>query len=121
MKIIKRKDIEQILLNWSGNILSTNEVLDWADNRYPFENVDYEDWEGDPPKSVSNEILAHLDSLEMNLVTKDDIPAMIRFLETPIGDFERGFKKWCDYNSSIDIRKRIKELQGIPFYEKFCK
>lgn len=121
MKNITREEAIQVLKNWQSHQLSAIDVFEWGNKLYLNEDIDYEDWEGDEPNSVTNEILAQLDSIDMNLIAIEDIPEMIKFLKTPVGNFEKGYKKWCDYIYSIDLLKRKKELKNIKLYEPFCK
>lgn len=118
MIILKRVDLIRTLQDWQSNTIDAVKIFDWANEAYLNNQYAYEDWEGD--NSVSNEIMAHLDNLNISLVTKDDIPAMLEFLDTPPGQFDVGYKKWIQYVDSIDIRRRQKELGDLPFYKPFC-
>ena len=101
--------------------MSPKEVHDWAGELYPADFVDYDDWELNQENSVTNEVLAKLDTIDMNLTTTEDIPALLRFLETPIGKFHEGLEKLEKYINSINYKAREAELASIDFYEPFCK
>ncbi|MDF7802188.1 hypothetical protein P4C99_22140 [Pontiellaceae bacterium B1224] len=117
---VSRNDLIEILIKWENNQLSEKEIVDWADQYFPDE-IEFEDWEGNDDQSVSNEIMASLDSLGMNLIIKDDIPIYLEFLKTPLGEFEQGYSIWRDKLSKIDIGNRMKLLRGNPVYADFCK
>jgi hypothetical protein len=117
---VSRDDLIEILTKWESDQLSEQEIIDWADQYFPDE-IEFEDWEGNDDQSVSNEIMASLDSLGMNLVIKEDIPIYIEFLKTPVGEFEQGYSKWRDELSEIDIENRMKLLKKNPIYTDFCK
>ena len=117
---VTRTDLRNILIEWQCEEISEQQVLKWADQYFPDE-IEFEDWEGNDDQSVSNEIMASLDSLGMNLVIKEDIPLYLEFLKIPIGEFEQGYSKWKEALSNIDYERRKKLLRGHPVYADFCK
>jgi len=121
MPIITRKHVIDILSKWQSGQLSASEVHNWAENKYLKSGIDYEDWEDNDDESVTNEVLANLDTLDMNLVTKEDIPIFLEFLKTPNGKFKQGYKKLKDSLNTIDIVKRKEKLSNNPLYLRFCK
>lgn len=108
-----------LLESWQAGNVSTQEVLSWASKRFIPGEVEFDDWENDC--SATNEVLAELDSLDMNLVLPEDAPIHISFLKTPPGQFEEGFAKWQEAVGSIDFKARIKQLKDHPIYGPFCK
>ncbi len=58
--------------------------------------------------------------LDMNLLTVEDIPAYIEFLNTAQGDFSKAKAKLQKYLNSIDISERKKQLAQIEIYSPFC-
>lgn len=119
IETISREDILHILKKWESNVIDVQDVYNWAYLKYLKENVDYNDCEG--YNSVCLEVISYLDTLDLNLVTREDIPALIQFISTPIGEFKNGFNLWKDYINSIDITHRKHKLRNNPFYELFCK
>lgn len=105
MKTITREDIKNILMSWQKGDISAHEIHQWASDNYPNDDVEYNDWEGNEEESVSNEVLAALDMMDMNLTTTKDIPAFLEFLATPIGEITEGLKKLGKYHNSININK----------------
>lgn len=116
--ILTRDNMLSKVLDWKSNIISETEINSWVNSLYPSDEVDYNDWENN--HSVANEVLCFLDNLDMNLGTIDDIPQIIIFLKTPIGEFDNGYSQWISYLETIDIDKRKNCLMENPFYAPFC-
>jgi len=119
-KIISRKELKEKLLQWQEGQITAHELNDWAGQHYPNDDVEYDDWD-DTENSVTNEVLAALDMMDMNLTTPEDVPAYLKFLETPIDSFDEGFRKLQQYIKQINIKERAAALAANPFYEKFCQ
>lgn len=118
-RIIKRDELARILTEWQTGRMSSADVLSWADALYPSDNVDYEDWEGD--KSVTNEVLAALDMLDMNLALPEDAPIYLAFLSTPVGQFQRGHAEFQRRLSEIDYDSRKASLRDVFPYSPFLQ
>lgn len=80
----------------------------------------YEDWEFDE-FSASNEVLAALDMLDINLTTEADAEAFIEFLNTPIGEFPAGYNRMKERIQSADFEARKRLLRGVAPYAAFLK
>ncbi len=100
--------------------MSAKDVHVWAEHHYQNDAFDFEDWEGEEENSVSNEVLAHLDMLDMNLLVPEDIPSYLAFLSTPRGSFDEGFSKLERYLGTVDIEARRVQLKGTSPYQPFC-
>ena len=120
MKIITRDDLRQILEDWQCGKLSAEEVHDWAESLYFPGAIDYDDWENDE-NSVTNEVLAALDMMDMKLIISSDVQTYLEFLQTPAGQFDKGYEKLDAALKSIDYRKRAKELKDDPLYGPYCR
>ena len=94
-------------------------VLSWADALYPSDDVDYEDWEGDD--SVTNEILAALDMLDMNLALPEDAPIYLECLSTPVGQFASGHATFQRRLDHIDYDSRRASLRHVFPYSPFLQ
>lgn len=122
MKYITRDEIKKALFDWQNSKINDVELYAWANKKYDeamLDKSDFEDYEGDD-NSVSMEVLHCLECMNMNLVIEEDIPALIEFLETPVGSYKIGLEKWENYNKRIDYAKRKKELKENPLYSKYC-
>jgi len=120
-RIITRKDLKEKLLQWQAGQMTAHDLNDWVGSNYPNEEVEYEDWDETEEFSVTNEVLAALDMMDMNLMTLEDVPAYLDFLETPPASFEEGYKELQQYLEQIDLKKRAAALVADPFYERFCQ
>jgi hypothetical protein len=121
LKTITRDDVKEILLKWNEDVLNATDVHEWASNRYAVDGYDFTDWEGDDDFSVTNEVLGELDRLDMNLISKEDIPVYMALLNTPIGDSQSGILKLEQYQKSINYEERKKKLNKEKLYAPFCK
>tara|TARA_R110002049_G_scaffold2743_4_gene21072 strand:+ start:7978 stop:8307 length:330 start_codon:yes stop_codon:yes gene_type:complete len=108
MKVITATKIESMLNKWSAGEIDASQIHEWAENRYMTDKYDAE-------SDRVNEVLAKLDMLNMNLVTKEDIPTLLAVLKSD--DY---LAVLDDYFNKVDIEKRKKELCNIELYEKFC-
>ncbi|HEV3145796.1 MAG TPA: hypothetical protein VGZ47_18045 [Gemmataceae bacterium] len=120
LRLISRNEIAEVLRKWQLGLLTAEHVHNWAGARYLHDDVDYDDEENDE-HSVANEVMAHLDLLDMNLMVAEDIPIYLEFLETPAGQFEQGCKKFNEALDRIEIEARRQQLTHIPLYAPYCK
>lgn len=119
--IVSRKDVAQTLTDWQAGRISSPEIQSWAESLYMNDNIDYEDWEGDEENSVTNEILAALDILDMNLIFPEDAPIHLEFISTSVGEFKAGYERWQNKLGKIDYASRRIQLKTNPLYAPFLK
>jgi hypothetical protein len=117
--ILKREEVAQKLRDWHAGRLPSEDLLHWADRLYPSDDVDYEDWEGDD--SVTNEVLAALDMLDMNLALPEDAAIYLDFLSTPAGQFQAGYARYREALEKIDHTTRRRTLKNVPLYAAYLK
>jgi hypothetical protein len=118
-RILKRDEVSQKLRDWHSGQISSEDILRWADALYPADDVDYEDWEGDD--SVTNEVVAALDMLDMNLALPEDAPIYLQFLATPLGEFQSGYKRYKQALDRIDYDSRRTSLKNTLPYAPFLQ
>lgn len=70
------------------------------------------DWENGEADSVTHDIIAYCEILDLDFITQEDIDPAIEFLNTPIGKIEEGMKKWEQYKPKTSLEERIKKLNG---------
>lgn len=121
MKTISRSEILAKLAEWSSSRISPVEMHKWAVDLHTCDDLDFQDWEDNRRFSVSKEALAELEMLDINLVTRDDTPVFVAFLETPSGQFEKGYIPFISALQQIDRNKRKKLLKKIEPYARHCK
>jgi hypothetical protein len=120
MEIVTREQIRQKLGEWQTGAITAEAIQSWAANRWMSDHFTYEDWEFDE-FSASNEVLAALDMLDINLTTEADAEALIEFLNTPIGEFPAGYNRMKEKIRSADYEARKRSLRGIAPYTAFLK
>jgi hypothetical protein len=118
-RILKRDELARKLKDWQTGRTSSEELLRWAGTLYPSDDVDYEDWEGD--ESVTNEVLAALDMLDMNLALPEDAPIYLQFLATPVGEFQSGYKIYKQALDRINYDSRRASLKNTLPYAPFLQ
>lgn len=108
MSTITVLEIQSILHRWSTGELNESQVHEWAEERFCSSNFSVE-------SAAANEVLARLDTMNMNLTTADDIPALLRALHSV--EFESVL---IQYDKTIDIETRKHKLKSVPLYSRFC-
>ncbi len=107
-------ELSELLVKWERGDLTAQQVWDWADARYWPGDTEIDDWEGD--LSATNEILAQLDSMDINLVLVDDVPIHRRFLVSPREHTAQAYEVWKSELDSIDYRQRQKTHRDDPMF-----
>ncbi len=109
-----REVIRSLLKQWRSSEIDEREVHEEAE-RLLNEHGWIEYPESDD-RSVVMEVLSQLGILNRQLVIREDIPAMLSFLDTPPGEASKGWQTWRRYWTSLDYEKRREELKQNPFY-----
>lgn len=110
-KSVTGSDVDTILTQWASNELSAVDVHNWAEARYATS-----EWETD--NDVTNEVLGHLDRLDMNLVVAADVPLLREALLAPSVEdacavIERSYVV-------MPISQRRKVCAQLSLYAPFC-
>ena len=124
MKLITREEIKEKINKWQNDDSSSLELKKWAESVYSDfrkDTIDFTDYEKDELNSISKEVIILLDSLDMNLIIKDDADSLIELLKTKIGEFDKGMSKQDNYVKSINLKERKGKLSNDSFYSKYCK
>ena|ERR1041384_2329586 len=119
-RIITREDVARKLTDWAAGRVSSEEIFAWADKLYPFDDVEYTDWENDE-NSITNEVLAALEMVDMNLVLPEDVPMYLEFLSTPAGQFQTGYARLQQRLAKIDFERRRKQLRDVQPYARILQ
>ena len=116
---VTRTELVEVLERWRAGELTPAAVHAWASTRFrPGDNeFDDETPEGD---SVANVVLGHLDSLDMHLVTPEDVPAYLTFLAAPAERFPEAYATWRAAVEAVDYPQRRRALCNDPLYAPFC-
>jgi hypothetical protein len=111
---IDRSTLRSLLLQWDSGKLTEKAIHEAAEGLW--ERYDWPEYSDTDDQSIAIEVLAQLEILNHQLITREDIPALLDFLETPPGQAARGWKQWRQYWDSIDFALRRRELATNPYY-----
>jgi hypothetical protein len=116
---VTRDELADLLERWERGELTAQQVWDWSSARYWPGETEIDDWEND--LSATNEILAQLDSMDINLVVVDDVPIHRRFLTAPKERTAQAHEIWRSELNSIDYQHRMKTLRDNPIFRHVAR
>lgn len=114
MREFPRRRLLDLLDKWEEGILSEVEVHEQAEKLW--EQNDWPDYDEGDSRSIGIEVLSQLEILNHQLITKEDIPAILHFLETPEGRERDGWDAWRRYWNNLDFTARKERLKNLPYY-----
>ena len=119
---ITRQILQQKLIAWASGVLSATDLHKWIMDLQLDGPCEFEDWETDTKGtfSVSKEVVAELEMIDMNFITTEDIPIFTDFLDTPAGGFETAYVHFIEQLQAIDTAKRMKALKHTEPYARHC-
>lgn len=111
-----RMKVRDLLEKWLRGEVGEHEVMEEAERL-----IDTLGWpefpEGDD-RSIAMEVLSQLEILGHQLITKQDIPAMLHFLSADTGHSLEAWSQWREYWNGVDFSERRQKLKGNPFYSQ---
>jgi len=111
--IITRDELRTLLEDWRSGRRTSGEVHDWAEARHAVDAWECED-------DVTNEVLAALDVLDMNLLTRDDVPVLQAMLRLLPGEAARAAELLDTHFHEVNLDDRKKTLASEATYAPFC-
>jgi hypothetical protein len=111
--VIDRAELRTLLEDWQSGKRTSRSVHEWAEARYAADAWECED-------DVVNEVLAALDVLDMNLLTRDDVPALQAMLDLLSGQATLAAELLDAHFQGIRLDDRKKTLASEPLYAPFC-
>src|SRR2546430_9210523 len=102
MQIISREDLRSVLEGWQNGSLRPRDVQAWAEERYLVPDFEPED-------EVTDEILAHLDILDINLTTLEDVPVFLKMLSLPLENTHEAIALLAQHGEATDIKERMRK------------
>ena len=103
-----------LLCRWKAGDITAREVHEFAEMLW--EAHDSSSAPETADQSIVEEALLQLEALPATWVIVDDIPAFLKFLETPAGEAQAGWQRWKDYWKAIDLEERRRRLAKDPYY-----
>lgn len=103
-----------LLEEWANGAVDAQHVHEVAESLW-----DQHEWPilpDEDDRSIAIEVLMHLDMLNVQWITTDDIPAMRAFLGTLPGRSVLGWQAWTDYWDNLDFEKRRRDVQANDYY-----
>lgn len=117
LAMIERQQLQDLLGRWQRGEIDERDVHEEAERLWDCYVDDKEYSEGEF-ESIAMDILINLDSLDRQLVTPEDIPAMRTFLATPLGQEYEGWQLWERYWAGVDFEQRRQSLLGNMYYSR---
>jgi hypothetical protein len=111
---VTRDELIGLLTKWERGGVTAQQAWEWVSDRYWPGDTEVDDWEGQ--LSATNEVLALLDSMDINWVVVDDVPIHRSFLFSPREQTAQAFEVWKLELESIDYRQRHRVLRDDPMY-----
>jgi len=110
--VVTRIDLRDVLTRWQSRRLTHRQVYDWANER-----SGPGDWECED--DVVAQVLIHLDVLDVNLTTPEDVPAFLAMLDAKTDADAMQILE--DHSKTFDLEARIGKWKDDPFYAPFCR
>jgi hypothetical protein len=114
MTQIDRGKLRALLERWQRGEIDERIVHDEAEAM--LEQADWPVYQEADPRSIVVEVLSHLEILDHQLITREDIPTMIAFLDVATGQEPLGWDAWRRYWNAIDFDVRRQALRNNAFY-----
>jgi|GEM_PF-5806026 len=115
--VVTREYLISLLRAWQQDKINTAEFYETIE--MIFSNyTKLLDWENGGEDSVTRDVIAHLEMLDLDFIIQEDIESIIEFLNTPIGKIEEGAKKFEQYKPNTSHEERIKKFNGQYPYIK---
>lgn len=117
MDYVERMVLHNLVKQWEAQLLDEQAVLEEAERLWEL-NPQWPEYPRSDPRSINFEVLFQLKSLHVQLITPDDIPAILKFLDTPAGFEAKAWQEWDTFWNSIDFEARLFNLANNPYYAK---
>ena len=113
-RMIDRQVLRDLLRKWQRGEITEGDVHEVAEELW--QKSAPPKYDESDPRSIAVEVLMHLDIMNQQWITVEDVPAILDFLDTPPGEEARGWAEWKRYWNNIDWDARQKRLAGHGFY-----
>ena len=115
---VSRESLRALLYRWRSGAIKERVVYEEAEELYERYGGAASAFDHSDARSIAFEVVSQLEVLDVQLITRADIPAFIEFLETPSGSEGAGWTRWQQYWDDVDFAKRLVELVNNPYYAK---
>ena len=114
---INRGLLRELLNRWTSGELNAHQVHEQAEQLW--DSLEQHQFPREDRRSIAAEVLSQLDILNHQLITPEDIPAMMQFLETPVGEELQAWDRWQRYWDELDMDERIESLKDDNYYSAY--
>ncbi len=114
MSVIEREKLRQLVNDWADGLIAVEDVHEQAEAYW--QEYDQLELSKDDPNSIPVEVLSQLEILNHQLITRDDAPAILEFLDVPLGSEREGWKVWRSYWDGLDYDARKLQLKQNEYY-----
>jgi hypothetical protein len=114
MEEVDRAVLRSLVRRWAAGELCEREVHEEAECLWDSRSWPARGEQDD--RSVAVEVLAQLEILNHQLITAEDAPAILAFLDTPPGRAADGWRRWRAYWDGIDWDERRRAVAGNDYY-----
>ncbi len=117
MDEINREPLRELLKRWASGELDARQIHEHAEQLW--DSLEQHQFPREDRRSIAAEVLSQLDILNHQLITPEDIPAMMQFLDTPRGSELDGWKRWQRHWAELDMDERIESLKDNHYYSAY--
>ena len=114
----EREVVRELLLRWRSGSLDERAVHEAAERLWEKFGEEPPAYPKEDPRSIVLEVVSQLEVLNVQLITRDDIPALLEFLDSPVGSEGAAWARWTRYWDQLDFGRRLEELAANPYYAK---
>ena len=112
--MITLEQIKSKILEWSDNHITAEKLQQWGEEQYMSEELRSSNLQ-ESDHFIMIEVLQYLEFININLTTKDDIPFILKFIDS--GKlYKKAYTQWIHYTDNIDYTERANQLKNDPFY-----
>jgi hypothetical protein len=111
-----KESLRSLLLRWRSGELDERAVHEQAENLW--RGKEWPQYEHDDPRSIIIEVLEQLSILNCQWIIREDIPAILSFLETRPGQQGQAWREWHKYWDTVDWKKRWNKVKGNLYYSQ---
>jgi len=114
----RREVLRELILRWRSGSIDERAVPEAAERLWEKYGEEPPAYPKEDPRSIVLEVVSQLEVLNVQLITPDDIPALLEFLDAPVGSEKAAWDRWTRYWDQLDFGRRLDELAANPYYAK---
>ena len=104
-----RKKIIDLLLQWKSGTIDEYDVIEEGEDLFEQYVADDSDADCDELEEM---VVILLDGVLAAMLTVDDVPVLIKLLQTPPGEEKQALAEWDAYRESVDYDERVRKIEA---------